>query len=139
MNESKCKLFVAAFSALPDGCKYDAATEAELEGFESTFGTIPDDFRWFLIHCGGGTVGREWVDGIDELPNTHRKFIEESKSAHGWTMDGVFVIGWDGAGNPFGIEKVTGRILVEDHNFGRIYEMSPSFEALLERGLLSNK
>ena len=139
MNESKRKLFATAFAALPDGCKNDVATEAQLEEFESTFGAIPDDFRWFLIHCGGGTIGSEWVDGIDELPNTHRKFKEESNIAHGWTMDGVFVIGWDGAGNPFGIETATGRILVEDHNFGGTHEMSPSFESFLERGLLLNK
>jgi hypothetical protein len=54
-------------------------------------------------------------------------------------MDGVFVIGWDGAGNPFGIETATGKILVEDHNFGGIHEMASSFEAFLERGLLSKK
>jgi hypothetical protein len=139
MNESKLKQLADAFAALPDGCKYAIATEDKLDEFESTFGAIPDDLRWFLIHCGGGTVGSEWVDGIDELPKTHRKFNAESAIVNGWTMENVFVIGWDGAGNPFGIETATGRMLVEDHNFGGIHEMSPSFEAFLERGLLSNK
>ena len=41
-------------------------------------------------------------------------------------MKGVFVIGWDGSGNPFGIEEATGRILVEDHNFGGIHELASS-------------
>ena len=139
MNKSKRKLIADAFAALPDGCKYAVATEAHLEEFESTFGPIPDDFRWFLLHCGGGTIGSEWVDGIDELTKTHRKFKAECEVANGWTMDDVFVIGWDGAGNPFGIDTQTGRMLVEDHIFGGIHEMSPSFEAFLERGLLSNK
>lgn len=139
MNESKRKQLADAFAALPDGCKYAIATEPHLEEFESTFGPIPDDFRWFLLHCGGGTIGSEWVDGIDELTKTHRKFKAECEVANGWTMDDVFVIGWDGAGNPFGIDTQTGRMLVEDHDIGGIHEMSPSFESFLERGLLSNK
>lgn len=139
MDDSKRKQIADAFAALPDGCKYARATESELVAFESTFGTIPDDFRWFLIHCGGGTIGSEWVDGISKLAATHHKFSAESAMEDGWTMEGVFVIGWDGAGNPFGIDTATGRILVEDHNFGGIHEMSPSFEAHLEGGLLPHK
>lgn len=139
MDESKRKQFADAFSALPDGCKYAIATASELNTFESAFGSIPADFRWFLMQCGGGTIGSEWVDGIKELADTHRKFNAESDINNGWTMDGVFVIGWDGAGNPFGIETATGRILVEDYNFGGIHEMAPSFEAFLEHGLLSKK
>lgn len=54
---------------------------------------------------------------------------------NGW----CFVIGWDGAGNPFGIEIVIGKLLVEDHNFGGVHEMAMSFEAFLERGLLSEE
>ena len=50
-------------------------------------------------------------------------------------MADVFVIGWDGAGNPFGIDRATGRVLVEDHNFGGIHEMAESFSAFLEAGL----
>jgi len=139
MDESKRKQIADAFSALPDGCKHAIATERQLEEFESAFGIIPDEFRWFLLHCGGGTIGTEWVDGIDELPRTHRKFKAESAIKNGWTMEGVFVIGWDGAGNPFGIESATGRMLAEDHNFGGIHEMSSSFPAFLERGLLPSK
>lgn len=139
MDESKRKLIADAFAELPNGCKYAAAIASDLTSFESLFGPIPDDFRWFLMQCGGGTIGSEWVDGIDELADTHRKFNAESEIENGWTMDGVFVIGWDGAGNPFGIETATGRILVEDHNFGRIHEMAPSFEAFLEQALLSKK
>ena len=82
-------------------------------------------------------IGSEWVDSIGELTQTHRKFSVESGLEKGWTMDGVFVIGWDGAGNPFGIELETGKLIVEDHNFGGVQEMSSSFEEFLERGLLS--
>ena len=139
MDESNCRQLADAFAALPEGCKYAVATASELKKFESEFGAIPDDFCWFLMKCGGGTIGTEWVDGIDELADTHRKFNAESEIANGWTMDGVFVIGWDGAGDPFGIETATGKLLVEDHNFGGVHEMTPSFEAFLERGLLSKK
>jgi hypothetical protein len=128
---------VAAFNALPDGCRYPRATAADLTAFESEFGPIPDDYRWFLSECSGGTVGSEWVDGIAELPETHRKFRAESDFENGWSMRGVFIIGWDGAGNPFGIESSTGKLLVEDHNFGGVHEIAASFAAFLERGLLA--
>jgi hypothetical protein len=105
--------------------------------FESDFEPIPDDYRWFLPECGGGTVGSEWVNGIAELPDTHRKFRAESARENGWSMRGVFVIGWDGSGNPFGIETSTGKILVEDHDFGGVHEMAESFGAFLERDLCS--
>ena len=52
-------------------------------------------------------------------------------------MRNVFVIGWDGAGNPYGIDSATGKLLVEDHNFGGIHEVATSFEAFLTKGLLS--
>ena len=139
MNESKRKQLAKAFAALPDECKYATATEGQLLDFESRFGPIPDDFRWFLIHCGGGIIGSEWVDGIEKLPETHLKFMAESAIGNGWTMKGVFIIGWDGAGNPFGIETATGRIVTEDHNFAGIHEISPSFDAYVERGLPPNK
>jgi len=136
MDETKRRQIIDAFATLPEGCKYAVATERQLDEFESEFGQIPDDFRWFLVHCGGGTVGCEWVDGIDKLADTHRKFAAESAIINGWTMKGVFVIGWDGAGNPFGIETATGKILVEDHNFRGIHEMASSFQSFLEHGLL---
>jgi len=139
MDESKRRQIADAFAALPDGCKHAVATEAILAAFESVFEPIPDDFRWFLMQCGGGTIGSEWIDGINEITDTHRKFDAESKVENGWTLDGVFVIGWDGSGNPFGIDSATGKILVEDHDFGGIHELAPSFEAFLERGLLSKE
>ncbi len=82
-------------------------------------------------------VGSEWVDDIERLSKTHQKFSAESGMANGWRMKGVFVIGWDGAGNPFGIHTQSGKVLVEDHNFGGVHEMAPSFEAFLVRGLLT--
>ena len=106
------------------------ADEEELRAFEAEFGPIPADFRWFLVACGGGPVGCEWVDDIRELSATHRKFRAESGRG-GWTLADVFVIGWDGAGNPYGIHTPSGRVLVEDHNFGGIHEMAPSFAAFL--------
>jgi hypothetical protein len=87
--------------------------------------------------CGGGTVGSEWVDGIKELDRTHEKFLEESTGPNGWTMTEVFVIGWDGSGNPFGIHRESGRILVEDHNCGGVHELAPSLAVFLLEGLCS--
>lgn len=112
--------------------RYRRATQTDLERFEEEHGPIPPEFRWFLTECGGGVVGAEWVDGIDLLGKTHTKFKAES-GGRGWTMTGVFVIGWDGAGNPYGIDARTGAIHVEDHNFGGIHVMASSFGEFLSR------
>jgi hypothetical protein len=113
------------------------AAEAELQAFEAEFGPIPPDFRWFLAACGGGPVGSEWVDSIEKLPATHRKFRAEYGPPSGWSLADVFVIGWDGWGNPYGIHIPSGRILVEDHN-GGIHEIATSFASFLAKGLSLN-
>jgi hypothetical protein len=101
-------------------------------------GAIPDDFRWFLQACGGGVVGSEWVDDISALAETQKKFAAESSISDGCRMKDVFVIGWDKAGSPFGIERPSGRVVVEDHDFGGVHEMAPSFGAFLASGLLES-
>jgi hypothetical protein len=134
MNNRLRKASLEAWQTLPADCRYPPASEDQLRQFEATFGPIPADFRWFLGHCGGGVIGSEWVDGIEQLPGSHRKFQNERKP-EGWSMSNVFVIGWDGAGNPFGIHRVSGKLLVEDHNFGGIHEMAKSFSAFLVKAL----
>jgi hypothetical protein len=135
MDERLRESIRQAFAALPDGCRYAPATEAQLRAFEETFGPIPDDFRWFLTECGGGVCGSEWIDGMAELAGTHSKFRAESGPG-GWTMSDVFVIGWDGGGNPYGIHRGTGEVVVENHDFGGVHTRAQSLEEFLARGLL---
>lgn len=99
------------------------ATEEQLQEFERDFGVIPEDYRWFLKNLGGGGV--EPLDTIFELPKSHREF-----RSGGWTLENTFVVGWDN-GNPFGIELTTGEVLLEDHDFGGIHLLAPSFAAYL--------
>ena len=113
------------------------ATEDELTAFEALYGSIPLDFRWFLAECGGGPVGSEWVDSIAELPQSHSRFQKQSAEAGGWTMRDVFIIGWDGSGNPLGIHAPTGEVWVEDHNFGGVHRVAESFERFLSIGLIN--
>lgn len=120
---------LAEYRRLPEECRHAPATESQLRDFEKEFGPIPADFRWFLAACGGGVCGSDWIDGIEELPASHRKFRAESPG--GWSMQNVFIIGWDGAGNPFGIDVPTGRVLLEDHTFGGIHVLAESLQALL--------
>jgi hypothetical protein len=127
---------VAAWSERPDSIRSLPASDAQIAAFERQFGAIPPDLRWFLEECGGGVVGSEWVDDIGRLGETHTKFLAESGDPRGWRMEDVFVIGWDKAGNPFGIHLKSGKVIVEDHDFGGIHEMASSFEAFLEQGLL---
>jgi hypothetical protein len=103
-------------AAMPESLRREPATEQELREFEAGYGQIPEDYRWFLLTCGGGHFGSEEVDDIIELAKSH-------------------VIGWDGFANPFGIETSTGRVVVEDHNFGGIHELAPSLEEFMLRGV----
>ena len=75
------------------------------------------------------------MDDIVHLTESHAKFRREFGLPRGWTMSGVFIIGWDGAANPFGIETASGRVVVEDHNFGGIHELAPSLEEFMLRGV----
>jgi hypothetical protein len=95
--------------ALPADIRSAPAAPEEFTAFESEFGPIPPSYRWYLENCGGGVAGSEWLDDIRQLAATHRKFRKESAIKSGWTMRDVFVIGWEGAGNPFGISTPTGR------------------------------
>lgn len=122
-------------AAMPESLRCEPATEEELREFESSYGRIPEDYRWFLLTCGGGHFGSERVDNIADLTESHAKFRREAGRPRGWTMCDVFIIGWDGAGNPFGIETATGRVVVEDHNFGGIHELAPSLEAFMLKGV----
>jgi hypothetical protein len=118
----------------PSAIRHEPASEAELMQFEADHGPIPLEFREFLASFGGGVVGSEWVDGIAELGATQVKFKKES-GPHGWNLPDTFIIGWDGAGNPFGIHAVSGAVLVQDHTFGGVHELAPSFRAFLRKGL----
>ena len=121
---------------LPEAIRHPPASPERLAQFEARYQAMPSDFRWYLLECGGGVVGSEWVDDLEKLFESHAKYREEFGRRRGWTMSDVFIIGWDGAGNPYGIQESTGKILVEDHNFAGIYEMAESFESFLRNGLL---
>jgi hypothetical protein len=116
---------------MPTELQCEPATDEQLREFEEQFGLIPNNHRWFLQTIGAGYFGSDFVDDIISLSKTHAKFRREFGPPSGWTMENVFVIGWDGFGNPFGIETTTGRIVVEDHNFGGIYELASSLEEFL--------
>jgi hypothetical protein len=122
-------------AAMPKSLRREPATEQELREFEASYGQIPEDYRWFLLTCGGGNFGSGAVDDIIELSKSHAKFRREFGPPRGWTMRDVFIIGWDGSANPFGIETTTGRVIVEDHNFGGIHELAPSLEEFMLRGV----
>ena len=64
------------------------------------------------------------------------KGFDGRPSPGGWTMTNVFLLGWDGAGNPLAIDLTTGRVLVEDHTFGGVHTVADSFEAFLTSGLV---
>jgi SMI1 / KNR4 family (SUKH-1) len=121
-------------AAMPESLRRETATEQQLREFETIYGAIPQDYRWFLLTCGGGHFASEFVDDIAELTKSHTKFRREFGPPRGWTMRNVFIFGWDGFANPFGVEINTGRVVVEDHNFGGIHELAPSLEDFMLRG-----
>jgi hypothetical protein len=48
------------------------------------------------------------MDGA--APFQGRRAVEDEFALAPNAMTGVFIVGWDGGGNPFGIEAVAGRI-----------------------------
>jgi hypothetical protein len=118
--------------AFPADGRSFAAGIAEIEKLQDELGPPPEDLRWFLLELGGGPVGSEWIDDASKLRETQVKFRAEQ-----WSLTDCFVIGWDGAGNPIAIDRRSGKVLTEDHVFGGVHELSPSFEAFLCRGLLA--
>ena len=48
----------------------------------------------------------------------------------------MFVIGWGGGGNPYGIRRSSGEIVAEDHDFGGVHVMARSLGDFLALGLL---
>ena len=126
---------MAHIASLPRSLREDIATEAQLAEFESLYGMIPSDFRWFLRNCGSGIFGSERVDGISALFNGHEKFRREFGHPRGWTFLDFFLIGWDGNGNPFGIDLKTGEVVVEDHNFGGKHRLAGSLEEFMLKGI----
>lgn len=86
------------------------------------------NYRQWLTETGGGPIGSDWYDGIEELEASQEKLKTES-----WSISG-FVIGWDGAGNPI-VLSASGEIQTEDHNFGGTHTLAPCFFELLKRNI----
>ena len=121
------------WKAREPGISYPPATKDEIADFENVCKDIPEDYKWFLLNCGGGVIGAEWTDSIDELHSTHTKFDEECAMNNGWTIGDSFIIGWDGSGSPIAINS-KGNIIVEWESDGKVYELAPS----IEKWLLTN-
>lgn len=132
MTTQQEQTVLKAHNSLPEGCRYAPASEETLVTFEAQFGPIPPDYRWYLRECGGGVIGSEWIDGIKELPETHRRVSEGQRNGF-YTLQDFFPIGWDGGGNPYGFNLKSGHLVTEDHDFGGIHEIAVDFFDLLNR------
>jgi SMI1/KNR4 family protein SUKH-1 len=122
----------------PVDVRENPATPSELDAFEREFGNLPPDVRWFLEAHGGGAVGSEWLDGVRKLRSSQLKYQQESGPT-GWSMTNVIIVGWDGWGNPIGVERETGEVLIEDHTHGGVHVEAPSFLVYLQKLLLGNR
>ncbi len=134
ISEENKKKIIELWQAREPGLSYPVAKDEEIKDFEECCREIPEDYLWFLKNCGGGVVGSEWVDGIDDLHSTHTKFDDECAIPNGYTIKDSFIVGWDGAGNPMAISP-EGKIIVQWHDSGDIEVLSESFENWLLSGL----
>ena len=117
--------------SMPEELQGRKATDLDINKFEEKFYPIPEDYKWILKNCERVFFKAEWVNDIDELFETHIKFQKESSLENGWTLKNVFIIGWDGCGNPYGIDLKTEEIITEDHTFGGIHILGESLETVL--------
>jgi len=101
-----------------------AVSEEAVDEVLSQFSITNESYRNWLIQTGGGPIGSDWLDGVNELKQSQEKLKNEP-----WSISG-FVIGWDGAGNPIALNN-NDEIITEDHNFGGVHKMASSFNELL--------
>lgn len=92
---------------------------------------MPLEYRQFLLLGGGGIVGSESLDGIEQLAVSHAKFAKE-RGPNGWRSS-MFLIGWDGSGAPIGIDR-GGAVVVECEG-GSVINLAASFESFLSNSL----
>ena len=114
---------------LPEGMRYKPASEEEILDFESSFSEVPEPYKWFLKECGSGVVGSEWLDGIHELRDSHKKFLNEE-----WSSHNNFLIGWDGGGSPISLTS-NGTVVVEYLGVQDIQIIAKSLEDFIMKGL----
>ena len=128
MNEEQRRKVKAGWMARFSDFLPPKASESQLQAFEAEHGPLPKDVRWFLAECGGGgldpSIGGQ--SGIEALSRAHRKFKKEVAKGFWDLMRATFMLGWDGAGNAFGLEIPSGRVVLQDHNFGGLHEIAPS-------------
>jgi hypothetical protein len=125
-----------AHCELPEDCRREPASPADLAAFESEFGAIPTDYRWYLAECGGGVIGSDWIDSIEELAATHRK-VREGQRRGCYRIARFFALGRDGFGNVYGYDLETGHIVMEDHNFGGVHELAGDlYDLVCKKGLV---
>lgn len=134
ISEESKKRILEFWKARDPGISYPAVSEEKIKDFEEVCREIPEDYKWFLLNCGGGVIGSEWVDEIDELSETHKKFDQECAIENGWTIGHCFIIGWDGSGSPIAIDP-EGRVIVEWEADSGVYQLAPSLEKWLLDGL----
>jgi hypothetical protein len=104
------------------------ASEADLQRFETAFGELPADYRWFLSTLGSAAG----LDDLAKLWHSQAKYEKAFGPPIGWSMERVLVIAWSATGDPIAIHKPTGRVLTETRG-GDIRELAPSFLDYLEQ------
>ena len=136
MTPSQQRQIKEAHLELPKDCRRTPALQEDLAAFEKEFGPIPADYRWYLAECGGGVIGSEWIDGIEELAATHRK-VREGQTRGFYRIARFFPLGWDGFGNAYGYNLDTGHIVTEEHNLGGVHEVaSDLYDLCCKKGLV---
>ena len=130
--DAKAKI-EAHLAKFPIAVRERAATEAELREFEAAFGAIPDDYRWLLVAAVAAWLARSELTASRSLPSLTPSFAA-SLDRHAVGRCEMFsLLAGMVAVNPFGIEQSSGRILVEDHDFGGIHEMAASLQEFILR------
>jgi len=129
MNTEYINVIKEYASKLPEALKGRLADANEKKELEKYVGEISDEHWWFLQEIGNCPIGPDWIDGIDEVMASNKKFKNE---ADFWRMNNVVIVGWDGSGNPFGQKVNTGKIMIEYHDGpDGVFELAPCFAAFL--------
>lgn len=114
----------------------EVPSDAEIADAAAALGcTFHEDYVAFLRRYGGATVGSMPVFGLRPAPVTGTPWhvVEVTKwfREQGWPgVDEWYIISEDGFGNPIGLTP-DGRVMVSDHDVGRVMVLANDFEDFL--------
>lgn len=136
MNPQTWQTLEQEFAQFPIMRASEVPSDAEIADAAAAIGcTFHDDYVAFLRRFGGATVGSLPVFGLRPARVMGKRWsvVELTNwfRTQGWPgVDEWYIISEDGFGNPIGLAR-DGRVMISDHDVGRVSVLANDFEDFL--------